>query len=673
MKPKLFHILSFALILSGIFCVLVNAAEGQTNINSQPSTPDLHSVSTNFVAEHFNLISRRGFADLVKRAAKGDVKAQYEVGARYAEGEGVDENSIKAYKWLEKAARQGDARAERRVGEMLLSGTGTATNAEAGLKWLHKAAVQGDVYAQTDLGAYYMNGQFVPEDKEKAFHWFLAAARQGASVPERSVGAMYASGQGTTTNLQAGIKWLLQAAAQHEPQALFNLGHVYLNGLGVPEDPETAYNYFLKAAIYAQSDGLIEPQAVATLGVQLATGNGAPKDLKFGQKLLEFAAKAGDAEAQENLGKLLLAEHDYPKMFIWLNKAAHQGSGEAQFLVAYAYFNGVGVATNKIEALKWCCLAASQGYRQAQAEKDELLVFMSASDSRKAIKQAKEFQAKKEQIPPLDDSKVTVCPLGPDFMIPVKMFGATKHLLVDTGSGLTSLNEKYRAELGASLGQINMSGAFGTNLNLSIYRSPDMFIGDTALNEFWILGTDLEKISHKIGKPLDGVLGMAFLKNHLICFNPDEGKMRIGGTVPGWVKKQAQTIPLKRVPDKINQFSVGARINGMATVHLLVDSGSVGTDVSLCERDWQQIFPKGVTNLSTTNTVTLGDQVQVAKIIKLRSVIIGTNSYSNLTAQLIPGAKESSLGQGFIRKYVPAMDFPHQVLYLRPDHSTKTP
>jgi hypothetical protein len=54
-------------------------------------------------------------------------------------------------------------------------------------------------------------------------------------------------------------------------------------------------------------------------------------------------------------------------------------------------------------------------------------------------------------------------------------------------------------------------------------------------------------------------------------------------------------------------------------------------------------------------------------------LIAPRHSYSNLTAQLIPGAKESSLGQDFIRKYVPAMDFPHQVLYLRPDHSTKTP
>lgn len=80
MKPKL--LLAFAFVWSGIFCVRLNAAEGQINSNSQSSKPDLHSVSTNFVAEHFNLISRRGFADLEKRAAKGDVNAEYEVGVR---------------------------------------------------------------------------------------------------------------------------------------------------------------------------------------------------------------------------------------------------------------------------------------------------------------------------------------------------------------------------------------------------------------------------------------------------------------------------------------------------------------------------------------------------------------------------------------------------------------
>jgi TPR repeat protein len=89
---KLF--LCLALVLGGSLCSRLNAAEGQTNSNSQTFTPDLHSVSTNFVPDHFDLISRQGFSELEKQASNGDVNAQYQVGARYAEGEGVESNSI---------------------------------------------------------------------------------------------------------------------------------------------------------------------------------------------------------------------------------------------------------------------------------------------------------------------------------------------------------------------------------------------------------------------------------------------------------------------------------------------------------------------------------------------------------------------------------------------------
>jgi len=671
MKPKL--TLCLALVLSGILCGSLDVAEGQTNTNVQLAAPALRSVPTNFVAEHFDLIGRRGFRGLEKKAAKGDINAQYQVGARYAEGEGVDENPVKAFEWLQKAANHGNVEAKRRVGEMLISGAGTTTNVNAGLNWLNTAAVQGDVYAQADLGVYYLQGKIVPQDEAKAFHWFLAAAQQGAPAPERSVGAMYANGQGTATNLQAGIEWLLKAAAQHEPQALFDLGHAYFNGLGMTRSTKMAFNYFFKSAMYGQSDGIIEPEAMAILGVQFATGDGVPKDLKFGRKLIESAANDGNAGAQENLGKFFWAEHDYQKAFRWFNRAAHQGLVSSQLLVAYFHFNGLGASTNKVEALKWCCLAAAQGDQHAQITKDELLLNLSASDSKKAIKEAEAFKPVKERPLPLDDSEVTICSMNRHFFIPAKMFGATKHLLVDTGSGLTSISEKYLVELGTSLGQIESSAAFGTNLNLSIYRSPDISIDDRPVDEFWAIGTDLEKISHKMGKPLDGILGMAFLKDHLICFNPGKGEIRIGGPVPGWVKKDAQAIPLKIVPDKINEFSVDARINGMATVHLMVDSGAMETDVSLSEQDWRQIFKNGIINSSSTNSITLGNQVETNRIVKLKSVIIGTNRYTNLTAELVAGTHESSVGQEFIREYVSAIDFPHRVLYLLPSHSMSNP
>ena len=50
------------------------------------------------------------FAAMKEMATKGDAAAQYDMGARYAEGRGVTRDASAAIGWFEKAAAQGQAR-----------------------------------------------------------------------------------------------------------------------------------------------------------------------------------------------------------------------------------------------------------------------------------------------------------------------------------------------------------------------------------------------------------------------------------------------------------------------------------------------------------------------------------------------------------------------------------
>ena len=101
------------------------------------------------------------------RAEQGNPIAQYNLGFRYANGDGVP---------------QDDAEAER---------------------WYRLAADQGHADAQYSLGTLYAGGEGVPEDHVLAYMWFNLAAAQGnedaesgkAGIEEQMTREQIAEGQ----------------------------------------------------------------------------------------------------------------------------------------------------------------------------------------------------------------------------------------------------------------------------------------------------------------------------------------------------------------------------------------------------------------------------------------------------------------------------------------------
>ena len=82
------------------------------------------------------------------------------------------------------------------------------------------------------------------------------------------------------------------------------------------------------------------------------------------------AAEEGNADAQNQLGDAYYdgigVEQDYIQALEWYLRAAKQGHGIAQYNVAYAYANGIGTQKNTSEAIKWYGKSADQGIALAE-------------------------------------------------------------------------------------------------------------------------------------------------------------------------------------------------------------------------------------------------------------------------------------------------------------------
>ena len=86
-------------------------------------------------------------------AQAGIAEDQYNLGASYRWGVGMEKNLPLAVQWIRKAADQGYPLAERMIGEMYEKGEGLSVGREEAMRWYRRAANHGDPEAQKDLAA----------------------------------------------------------------------------------------------------------------------------------------------------------------------------------------------------------------------------------------------------------------------------------------------------------------------------------------------------------------------------------------------------------------------------------------------------------------------------------------------------------------------------------------
>ena len=100
------------------------------------------------------IVHAQDFDEVKRKAQKGDVEAQYDLGVMYAEGQGVAQNYGEAMKWVKKAAKKGNAEAQYKLGWMYAAGKGVSRNPGKAEKWYRKAADRGHIAARKMLKIY---------------------------------------------------------------------------------------------------------------------------------------------------------------------------------------------------------------------------------------------------------------------------------------------------------------------------------------------------------------------------------------------------------------------------------------------------------------------------------------------------------------------------------------
>jgi len=147
------------------------AAAPQSPQSAQPG------ATTRVQSPHWTEADRKAW---LAKANRGDVGAQFWLGAAYEQGWFGSPNVQEALRWFKTAAAHGNPDAQFSLGQMYEDGEGVSQNYSVAAKWYRKAAehvpnLGGAGQGRSSLGQLYLEGLGVPKDYTQAYMWFLLA------------------------------------------------------------------------------------------------------------------------------------------------------------------------------------------------------------------------------------------------------------------------------------------------------------------------------------------------------------------------------------------------------------------------------------------------------------------------------------------------------------------
>ena len=289
-------------------------------------------------------------------AGQDNALAQYEIGALYHRGAGVEPDAARAARWYASAAELGYTEAQYRLGNMYMMGEGVPQSDTEASHWYEKAAQQGHKDAGDNLAS--LRRISTAKTREEL-------EREAASLPPLNVEKR--SPAGVKTEERGFFKRWFGSDKKPEPVAESPVQPPLL-----PQAPATSPTGTKKKGFFGRLFGKDKEEDQAVDGALEPAGSGKESPVPTAQNDVGRPAPLANSGAVSNyelgmayaLGNTL--EQDYAKAFEHFTRSAREGYAPAQYRLAAAYANGDGTEKDPARAIEWYEKSAGQGHTAAQ-------------------------------------------------------------------------------------------------------------------------------------------------------------------------------------------------------------------------------------------------------------------------------------------------------------------
>lgn len=258
---------------------------------------------------------------------------------------------------------------------------------------------------------------------------------------------------------------------------------------------------------------------------------------------------------------------------------------------------------------------------------------------------------------------------GDYLLLPFKLNGTTYQFVIDTGSEISVFDNKLQSQLGKPIRNVKLKTENGYT-NANIYQAPRATIGELLFGETgYVVCTDLSSMREASGKNVNGVLGMDFLKKHVIQIDFDQGKVRFISNVDRSSEDLGEPIRLGFMQNKKPFLLAGTSPESIAPFYIDTANNMTGTlapDFFDELKKKHELKALGFTKLQTLAGLSFIESG------KLRVLAVKGSVLRNL---IVKKGQSNSLGLRFWSHYHVTFDFPNKVVFLRhgqqfsrPDH-----
>lgn len=257
---------------------------------------------------------------------------------------------------------------------------------------------------------------------------------------------------------------------------------------------------------------------------------------------------------------------------------------------------------------------------------------------------------------------------GGPLLLPVVVQKKKYLFVLDTGSCNSCFDKSLCSLLDGPIRTIKMRDSNrDQEATVSVFRSPAATIGKLDMpTGSQVFCFDLRKLSEVNGQEIHGIIGMDFLRKHIIKINLDCGEvsfLRSVGNNPG------QRVP---IVFQSNNPHVMLEMRGLAwRERFLVDTGLVGVTSGNLEREPFSI-------LSKLGYLLFHDQLYSESItgsLSRRCGSVDSISLQNFCHKklIFNESEKNVLGLNYWSRYIVTFDFPNNVMYLKKSHQFDKP
>ncbi len=307
--------------------------------------------------------SAQSLFELSKSASAGNPEAQYQLAIKCLYGEGLPQDSVKAFKYFHLSAEQKYAPAMKALGNAYRDGDGVEQDWKQSTAFFEKAAEGGDVQAMMEAALNYGNLQNPDWSSSKAKEWYQKAAEAGNDEAKVILAKYNLRDYGNTNNKKLGFQQLKDYAAQGNTFAMYELGEAYYAGHYVEKDRMEAAKWYRKAAEAGNA------KAMNAMAYCYDNGKGVPMDAEQVRYWYVRSAEAGNITGQYKAGRCFQkgigGEVDLGEAMKWYFEGAEQNSASCIMKIGEAYLTGKGLEKNVAKGISFLRRAAQLGNGRA--------------------------------------------------------------------------------------------------------------------------------------------------------------------------------------------------------------------------------------------------------------------------------------------------------------------